>query len=184
MNRDFDSRSLQLVSRDDDRGAIVDFCRFSCEADDKSLLRSEARALEATYGHNAYSEFLLIRERRPTPTEAANIGRLLGARVRADDGTMQPPLSNADRAAAKIERQRVQREVAVYSRARKLTTALNYLAIQSDLTETVRILRETLDELPTADEVDSAICWLSRLAEALHGQRPQSGLGDSQSSDC
>ena len=31
------------------------------------------------------------------PEEAASIGRLLGGRVQADDGTMQPPLDESDK---------------------------------------------------------------------------------------
>lgn len=54
-------------------------------------LRVEAEAIEATYGANPYSAYLRKHGRRPSKEEAAGIGRVLGGRVRAEDGTMQPP---------------------------------------------------------------------------------------------
>jgi hypothetical protein len=56
-------------------------------------LRVEAEGIEATYGPNAYSDFLRRHGRRPDPETAAVIGRLFGGRVKADDGTMQPRAS-------------------------------------------------------------------------------------------
>jgi len=55
-----------------------------------SDLRAEAEGLEAEYGPNAYSQFLRRNGRRPDPSTAAAIGLLLGGRVKADDGSMQP----------------------------------------------------------------------------------------------
>ena len=54
-------------------------------------LRIEAEGLEAEYGPNPYSSFLRKNGCRPDPATAAGIGRSLGGRVRADDGSMQPP---------------------------------------------------------------------------------------------
>jgi len=53
-------------------------------------LRIEAEGLEAEYGPNPYSSFLRQNGRRPDPATAAGMGRFLGGRVRADDGSMQP----------------------------------------------------------------------------------------------
>jgi len=53
-------------------------------------LRVSAEAIEATYGPNPYSDYLRRHGRRPDPVTAAGIGRYLGGRVKADDGSMQP----------------------------------------------------------------------------------------------
>lgn len=53
--------------------------------------RVEAEGIEAIYGSNPYSAYLRTHGRRPSRAEAAYIGRSMGGRVRADDGTMQPP---------------------------------------------------------------------------------------------
>jgi hypothetical protein len=53
-------------------------------------LRASAEAIEATYGPNPYSDYLRRHGRLPDPVTAAGIGRYLGGRVKADDGSMQP----------------------------------------------------------------------------------------------
>lgn len=49
-----------------------------------------AEGIEAAYGPNAYVDYLRKHHRYPSPEEAAAIGKLLGGRVRASDGSMQP----------------------------------------------------------------------------------------------
>lgn len=53
-------------------------------------LKIEAEGLEALYGPNLYSKYLKQFGRRPGPQAAAAMGRLMGGKVKADDGTMQP----------------------------------------------------------------------------------------------
>jgi hypothetical protein len=53
-------------------------------------LQAEAGALEVWHGPNLYADFLRKHDRRPDPVTAATIGKLMGTRVRADDGSMQP----------------------------------------------------------------------------------------------
>ena len=53
-------------------------------------LRIEAEAIEASHGQNPYSNYLRKYGKRPNRVEAEFIGRALGGRVRADDGTLQP----------------------------------------------------------------------------------------------
>jgi hypothetical protein len=50
----------------------------------------EAEGLEAAYGPNPYVAYLRAHHRRPPPAEADTMGRLLGGRVRADDGKLYP----------------------------------------------------------------------------------------------
>jgi hypothetical protein len=64
-------------------------------------LRAKMAAIAAANGANAYTDFILKHGRRPDPVDAAVIGRLLGKRVRASDGTMQPQPSKAERDALK-----------------------------------------------------------------------------------
>lgn len=54
-------------------------------------LMVEAEGIDAAYGPNAYTDYLRTHKKRPTRDEARAMGKLLGGRVRADDGTMQPP---------------------------------------------------------------------------------------------
>lgn len=53
-------------------------------------LRIEIECIEAIHGPNAYSDYLRKYGRRPDPATAAAIGSILGGRVKASDGTMQP----------------------------------------------------------------------------------------------
>lgn len=64
-------------------------------------LRLEAEAIEASNGPNPYSDYLRKHGQRPPREEASAIGRLLGGRVRARDGSMQPQLTKAEKAAIK-----------------------------------------------------------------------------------
>ncbi len=60
------------------------------DLDQARELRVEIETLEAQYGPNAYSDYLRKHGRRPEPVTAATIGKVLGGRVKADDGSMQP----------------------------------------------------------------------------------------------
>ena len=53
-------------------------------------LRIEIECIEALHGPNAYSKYLRKHGRRPDPATAAVIGDILGGRVKASDGSMQP----------------------------------------------------------------------------------------------
>lgn len=53
-------------------------------------LRVAAEGIEATYGPNAYSDYLRKHGARPDPVTADGIGRAFGGRVRADDGKLYP----------------------------------------------------------------------------------------------
>ncbi|MGA9796298.1 MAG: hypothetical protein WBQ17_12275 [Rhizomicrobium sp.] len=53
-------------------------------------LRIEIECIEAVHGTNVYSEYLRKYGRRPDPPTAATIGTILGGRVKASDGSMQP----------------------------------------------------------------------------------------------
>jgi hypothetical protein len=62
-------------------------------------LAAEAAVLLEAYGPNAYSDYLIKHGCRPGRKAAATIGRLIGVRVKAADGTMQPPRTKAEQLA-------------------------------------------------------------------------------------
>lgn len=55
-----------------------------------SDLAAEAMALDVWHGRTIYADFLREHNRRPDPAQAAAIGKIMGTRVRASDGSMQP----------------------------------------------------------------------------------------------
>jgi hypothetical protein len=75
-------------------------------------LSFEADRIAALNGSNPYSDFLREHGHRPDRGQAATIGRLMGARVRASDGSMQPVLTAGERAAIRsIRKERAPRMV-------------------------------------------------------------------------
>ena len=125
-------------------------------------LLAEAEELESWYGLNAYSTYLRQHRRRPSRGEAASIGRLLGGRVRASDGSMQPRPSAAERKARKARQEAFEHH---YERAESLKAAIAALAEMSDATDLI-------DEFVTpamVANIDAAVCCLQRIAGQVHG---------------
>jgi len=129
-------------------------------------LRVEADTLEADYGPNAYSDYLRRHGRRPEVSIAASIGRLLGGRVLADDGSLQPPLSASDRAA--IKQNKAEREAfrKRYERALGFKHAIVALAEMGDPQELLS--DDLLDASAIAGKLDSAVSFLERFARHWH----------------
>ena len=125
-------------------------------------LLAVAEELESRYGLNAYSTYLRQHRRRPPKDEAAAIGRLLGGRVRASDGSMQPRPSAAERKARKARQEAFDRH---YERAESLKAAIAALAEMSDATDPI-------DEFVTpamVANIDAAVCCLQRITGQVHG---------------
>jgi hypothetical protein len=134
-------------------------------------LRTEIEILEAWHGPNAYSLFLRKHGRRPKPDEAATIGRLLGGRVRAEDGTLQPSLRNIDRET--LRRIKKRRKVAArrYEHIFRLKTAIAALAENEvDPADVIGAGSCLLTAPEFVAQLDAALCWLNRFAEQWHGQ--------------
>lgn len=70
----------------------------------------EAEGIEATYGPNAYVDYLRKHHHRPAPDEAAAIGKLMGGRVRADDGKLHPPLTKKFKAERRARQEAFDRQ--------------------------------------------------------------------------
>jgi hypothetical protein len=142
-------------------------------------LRVEADTLEAQDGPNAYSNYLRKHGRRPTRQEAAGMGRLFGGRVLADDGTLQPPLDAADRAA----RNRIREEQKAYARRYEqiadLKFAIATLArFESNSKSGFIDCVLPLDDPALFSQVEDAVKWLNRFAERWHGQQQKPSTQD------
>ncbi len=144
-------------------------------------LRTEVEALESWYGPNAYSSYLRKHGRRPTPVEAATIGRLLGGRVKADDGSMQPPLNAADRNVLKGIKSRRKAFARRYEQIFRLKAAIAALAENKDDPADVIGDGSCLFDSPEiAAQLDAALCWLNRFAEHWHGRTKETRATDSK----
>lgn len=127
-------------------------------------LRTEAEVIEAWYGPNAYSQYIRQHYRRPDPETAADIGRLLGTRVEASDGSMQPPHNAADRAFLKSNKKR--RKAYAQRRERLMRLKMALAALTEPVDNFEELARDALADAPEmAASVDSAICYLKRFAE-------------------
>jgi hypothetical protein len=152
---------LRLVGAVD--GGVVDFQEAKVGVRGERALLAEAAAIEAWYGKNPYSDFLCKHRKRPDPEQASAMGRWMCARVKASDGTMQPPLSKGER---KAERERLRRR----REAAKTETEIRRLARAiSDLAESKKSPGEILENLcPELDEptiraqLRQAVQWLTR----------------------
>lgn len=144
-------------------------------------LRAEIEAIEAWYGPNAYCSYLRKHRRRPGPEEAASIGRLLGGRVQADDGTMQPPLNESGKATLRGIKSRRQAYARRYDHIMRLKTAIAALAENVD--DPADVIGEgscVLAESEIDAQLDSALCWLNRFSEYWHGRKKETRAAGSQ----
>jgi hypothetical protein len=140
----------------------------------RRLLTSEALALEAQYGKNAYSDYLLKHHKRPDRNEAATIGRLLGGQVPADDGTLQPPLTKADRLALRALKARRKAASRRYDQILRLRSAIAALSQNQDDPSDVIAGGSVLLQCPEiGSQLDLALCWLSRFATEWHGREKE-----------
>jgi hypothetical protein len=166
-------RMLHIVSSESRDGGTVILPLGDASEINKArrLLLSEAFALEAQHGKNAYSDYLLTHHKRPNVAEAATIGRLLGGRVEADDGTLQPPLSKADRAVLRGIRARRNAASQRYDHILRLRTAIAYLAAnQHDPADVIAGGSILLDGSEIGLHLDHALSWLSRFAQEWHSR--------------
>jgi hypothetical protein len=139
--------------------------------EDAGSLVAEATMLEAARGLNAYSSFLRKHGKRPNQKQSAVIGRLLGGQVKADDGTMQPPLSKADREAIKAIRRRRKDWAKTYSNFSRLKLAIHALAeIDESPGDLLRFCAQS--ELATKSQLTAAITFLERFAEEVSRYEP------------
>jgi hypothetical protein len=180
MNRrDSDSVSssrahLRVVSTDDSWQTSAPSEAPQVYPLDVDTLLAEAQAIEAWYGINAYSGFLKKHGRRPDRKQAEVIGRLLGGQVEADDGSMQPLLTEADRGALRAIRSRRKAASRRYDHILRLQEALAALAEnEDDPAEVIGTGSCLLNESAISANLDNALCWLRRFAEEWHGREKE-----------
>jgi hypothetical protein len=131
-------------------------------------LRVEADTLEAMHGPNAYSDYLRRHGHLPDPDTAATIGKVLGARVQANDGSLQPPLTVRDRAAAKENRERQRAYAKRHKQIAGMKLAIATLAgLEADAPLPAC---EVLSDPELVVQLGGALRCLRRFAEHWHGQ--------------
>ncbi|WP_213737482.1 hypothetical protein [Bradyrhizobium sp. dw_411] len=144
---------------------------------DRRRLSAEAATLAEAYGPNAYSDYLLNHGCRPNRKTAATIGRLIGVRVKAADGTMQPPRSKAD----KLARAELHRK---WDHIARLRSALAQLALNEDAPESIIDSIVSADRAEISKNLEKAVKWLIRLSDywQCHGteERPQATHSNSR----
>lgn len=151
----------------------------------RRLLASEALALEAQFGKNAYSDYLLRHHKRPESTEAATIGRLLGGRVKAADGTLQPPLTKADQVVLRGIKARRKAASRRYDQILRLREAIAALSQNEDDPADVIAGGSVLFDCPEiGSQLDSALCWLNRFAKEWYSREKATCPGSAKSLGC
>jgi len=139
-------------------------------------LSAEASALVEAYGPNAYSDYLLKHGCRPSRKVAATIGRLIGVRVKAADGTMQPPRAKDE----KIARAGLHRK---WDHIARLRSALAQLAKNEDSPESIIHSIFSADRAEIGANLEKSLKWLIRFADHWHchgtEERPKITYGDS-----
>jgi hypothetical protein len=146
---------------------VVEFAEVARRVRSERELRTEAAGLVESHGPNAYSDFLLRNARRPTRDEAATIGRLMGVRVRAADGTLQPQKAKADRAAARRAKQRQRTESDYIDQILRFRCALaNLSQNDGDPADVIRYMDPLFgDILVIREQLSHAVQWINRFAE-------------------
>ncbi|MBS0530453.1 MAG: hypothetical protein JSS22_13855 [Proteobacteria bacterium] len=181
MNRGAQGIALQIVSND----LSVNVVNLNNAADahnQRHLLNSEALALESEYGKNAYSDYLRKHHKRPTPQEAAGIGRLLGGRVQAEDGSLQPALNDPDRAAIASIKKRRSDASRRYDQIMRLRMAIVALASnRDDPSDVIAGGSVLLNDGEITLHLPDALEWLTRFAEEWENRGKETCAGSEES---
>ncbi|MBI3699178.1 MAG: hypothetical protein HY242_01855 [Afipia sp.] len=165
MNRGAHGPALQVISNEFESN-VVQLEDAASAHKQRHLLNSEALALEAEYGHNAYSDYLRIHHCRPSVDEAEVIGRLLGGRVQADDGTMQPALNDLDRKAIASIKQRRSDASHRYDQLMRVRMAIAALASNRDNpADIIGSGSVLLNDEEITGQLSDALEWLTRFAQ-------------------
>jgi hypothetical protein len=141
-------------------------------------LSADAAAFTEAYGPNAYSDYLLKHGCRPGRKVAATIGRLIGMRVKAADGTMQPPRTKAEQSARADLRRK-------WDHIARLRSALAQLAQNEDSPASIVECIVSADRAEIGANLEKSLAWLRRFADQWHcygkEERPQATHNNSRS---
>jgi hypothetical protein len=147
-----------------DGGAdVVNFAAAAARRD----MRAEAAALVAAHGRNPYSDFILRQGCRPDCNQASAIGRLMGIRVRAADGSLQPRRTKAEQATERLAKGRRKTEGDYLEQVLRLRGALVSLANNEDDPAAVIPYIDPMfgDDSVIREHLDRAVKWINRFAE-------------------
>jgi hypothetical protein len=134
-----------------------------------SGLSADLEKIEALNGANLYSEFIKRHGHRPSREQASAIGRIMGARVRASDGTMQPGLTKGERAALASIKKRRKEWAKQVEHIRRTVVAISALSQNQDDPSAVMHYGVDVFSNPNLrEQLDSALTWLIRFAEESH----------------
>jgi hypothetical protein len=128
----------------------------------------EADKIEARIGPNPYSTFLRKHGHRPERNQAAAIGRLMGGRVRASDGSMQPILTRSERDAIKAIKSRRREWSQKIDGVYRTVAAIDALAKNELDPATIAIYgKHEFSNDETREKLATAIRWLTRLSQEI-----------------
>lgn len=146
---------------------IVDFDTAVVDIRATRLLRAEAASLRETYGCNPYSDFVSKKGCRPDRSQASAIGRLMGVRVRAADGSMQPSPSKAEQTAARAVKDLRKTESDYIEQILRFRCALANLAENSsDPADVIRYMDPLFGDVAVIRrQLAHAVQWINRFAE-------------------
>ncbi|WP_216331162.1 hypothetical protein [Rhizobium sp. X9] len=138
--------------------------RDAREDAEKALLQEVAHYKLQNPG-NAYTDYLEKHKKRPDRDTAADIGRLLGGQVKADDGTMQPPKSKSQKEADRENRNARKEESNLRKQAYHAYISVCYLGQNhDDPKQLLHLINEY--ELPRMIEhFENAVDWFNRFAK-------------------
>jgi hypothetical protein len=135
----------------------------------------EADKIEARIGPNPYSTFLRKHGHRPERNQAAAIGRLMGGRVRASDGSMQPILTRAERDAIKAIKSRRQEWSQKIDGVYRTVAAIDAIAKNELDPATIAVCgKHEFSNAESREKLAVAITWLTRLSQEIIGNEETS----------
>jgi hypothetical protein len=131
-------------------------------------LALEADRIEARIGTNPYSSFLRKHGHRPERNQAATIGRIMGGRVRASDGSMQPILTRGERDAIKAIKSRRREWSQKIDSVYRTVAAIDSIAKNELDPATIAVCgKNEFSNAETREKLAMAIRWLTRLSQEI-----------------
>lgn len=143
---------------------IIAFGQAAADVRTARALRTQASEFAKRHGSNAYTDFILRYGQLPDRHQATSIGKLIGKRVKASDGSMQPRPTKAERDALRRERAIRREETQIDDDLSRACDAISFLA-QIDSDPTVLISRASLPEAESITfQLEKSVEWLNRFA--------------------
>ncbi|MEY9590993.1 hypothetical protein ABIA06_003284 [Bradyrhizobium yuanmingense] len=155
--------SLVVCGENPHEATVVDLGDALGSVSARRVLLAEATVIEAWHGKNAYSDFLIKHGHRPSANQATTIGRLIGARVKADDGKLYPH-RRQDRDL--LLRKQVATETGKAIEIQRLIRAVTALAANTqEPSGLIDELCPETEEPEIREQLEGAVEWLTRFAQ-------------------